>query len=265
MDGHNGSKINRLLKIWPRGTIAVYPWLRKHGIYRQLADRYQKTAWFQRIGRGAFTRLNDKVNWTGGLYAIQEQLKRPIHAAGKTALQIQGYAHFLPLGKQDIVTLFGNDGARLPAWFQEYDWEKRIRYKMTNLFPSDSDLGMTKREIGDYSIRLSTPERAIMEVLYLVPQEESFEEARLLMEGLTTLRPRLVQTLLEVCNSVKVKRLFLFLAEASNHSWVNKLDLSKVNLGKGKRVIVQGGHLDSKYQIIVPKVGHGQKDSGEPA
>lgn len=265
MDGHNGSKINQLLKIWPRGTIAVNPWLQKHGIYRQLADQYQKTEWLQRIGSGAFVHLNDKVDWTGGLYAIQDQLKRPIHAAGKTALQIQGYAHFLPLGQGAVITLFGDPGAKLPTWFREYNWGGQIRYKMTNLFPPDPNLGLAKREVGAYSIRLSTPERAVMEVLYLVPKEESFEEARLLMEGLTTLRPRLVQTLLELCNSVKVKRLFMFLAEACNHSWAKKINLSKVGFGKGKRVIVPGGRFDPKYQIIVPEVGHGHRDSGGPA
>jgi len=50
-----------------------------------------------------------------------------------------------------------------------------------------------------------------MEVLYAVPQVDSYEEARLLMEGLITLRPRVVQSLLEKCASVKVKRLFMLL------------------------------------------------------
>ena len=91
-----------------------------------------------------------------------------------------------------------------------------------------------------------------MEVLYGVPQVDSYEEARLLMEGLTTLRPRLVQALLETCASVKVKRLFMFLAEDCKHPWAGKVDLSKVDLGKGKRALVKGGRFDAKYQITVP-------------
>jgi hypothetical protein len=94
-----------------------------------------------------------------------------------------------------------------------------------------------------------------MEVLYLVPAKESFEEASMLMEGLTTLRPRLVQSLLEHCQSVKVKRLFMYLAESHNHAWVRKLDLSKVDFGKGKRMIVKGGRLNTKYNITVPHSG----------
>lgn len=125
-------------------------------------------------------------------------------------------------------------------------------YSTTKLFAEEPSAALTKKELATYAITVSAPERAIMEVLYLIPAEESFEEAGLLMEGLTTLRPRLVQSLLEQCHSVKVKRLFMFLAEACNHAWVKKLDLSKVDFGKGKRMIVKGGRLDTKYNITVP-------------
>ena len=123
---------------------------------------------------------------------------------------------------------------------------------MTKVLPYKEDMGLTRKEMGTYSIKVSAPERAMMEVLYLVPQEESYEEAKLLMEGLSTLRPELVQALLKNCRSVKVKRLFMHLAEACNLPWVKKVDTKKVNFGKGKRVVVAGGHFDSKYNISVP-------------
>ena len=92
-----------------------------------------------------------------------------------------------------------------------------------------------------------------MEMLSLVPKGQSFDEAAKIMEGLTTLRPQLVQNLLEECNSVKVKRLFLFISEKNEHSWLNELNIGKVNLGSGKRVIVEDGILDTKYKITYPK------------
>lgn len=93
---------------------------------------------------------------------------------------------------------------------------------MTNLFSFKKDVGFTNSPRGAYSIKVSVPERAIMELLSLVPKEESFEGAAYLMEGLGTLRPTLVQTLLEHCRFVKVKRLFMFLAEENNHPWGKK-------------------------------------------
>jgi hypothetical protein len=141
---------------------------------------------------------------------------------------------------------------KLPAWFKQYRWGIKVRYTTTNLFAGEADQGLTKKDLGPYSIKVSAPERAVMEVLYGVPLVDSYEEARLLMEGLTTLRPRVVQSLLENCASVKVKRLFMLLAENCKHPWVRKVDLSKVDFGKGKRTLVKGGRFDPKYKITVP-------------
>jgi Transcriptional regulator, AbiEi antitoxin, Type IV TA system/Transcriptional regulator, AbiEi antitoxin N-terminal domain len=254
MASFSGSKINRLVKAWPNETVAVSSWLEKHGAYQQLVHKYETTAWLRRIGQGAYAKAGDKIEWPGGLYALQQELELPIHAGGKTALQMQGYAHFLPMGKGTSVSLFGPPDTKLPAWFRNYRWGVKVRYTTTNLFSGQVDQGgLTNKDMGSYVIKVSAPERAIMEVLYGVPLIDSYEEARLLMEGLTTLRPRVVQRLLENCASVKVKRLFMLLAEQCQHPWVRKLDLSKIDFGKGKRTLVKGGRFDPKYKITVPK------------
>jgi hypothetical protein len=72
------------------------------------------------------------------------------------------------------------------------------------------------------------------------------------MEKLRSLRPHLIQQLLEYCNSIKVKRLFLYLAELHNQNWFHSLDLSKVELGKGKRQITSCGHYVPKYKLSLP-------------
>jgi hypothetical protein len=161
------------------------------------------------------------------------------------------------------VSLFGPPNLRLPTWFKQYRWGVRVRYTTTNLFVGEVAQSLTKKDMGPYGIRMSTPERAIMEVLYGVPLVDSYEEARLLMEGLTTLRPRTAQGLLEKCASVKVKRLFMVLAESCKHAWIRKMDLSKVDFGKGKRTLVKGGRFDSKYNITVPNTGAMGSATGE--
>ncbi len=261
MASGTGSKINQLLKKWPSGAVAVSRWLEQQGAYQQLVHEYEKTSWLRRIGQGAYAKSTDKVEWPGGLFALQEHLNLPVHAGAKTALQMQGYAHYLPLGRAVTVSLFGLPGTKLPAWFTQYRWGAKIRYTTTSLFAGDPTVGLTKQEMGPFAVRVSTPERAMMEVLYFVPSEESYEEAKLLMEGLTTLRPRLVQSLLESCASVKVKRLFMVLAEAGGHAWVKKLDLSRVDFGKGKRMLARGGRLDTKYNITVPESGAARRPS----
>ncbi|MCH7752345.1 MAG: AbiEi antitoxin N-terminal domain-containing protein, partial [Planctomycetes bacterium] len=105
MTSESRSKLNRLLKTWPQGTVAVSRWLKTQGAYQQLVHQYEKSGWMQRIGQGAYVRAGDTVEWSGGLYALQEQMRLPVHAGAKTALQMQGYAHFLPMGKGGFISL----------------------------------------------------------------------------------------------------------------------------------------------------------------
>ena len=253
-DSHPSSKLNQLLQKWPKGAVATYPWLKEQGISRQLVGVYKRYHWLTPVGRGAFVRSGESVTWPGALHAIQREHGCTIHAAGKTALQLQGYAHFLPAGESAPIWVQGAPGERLPLWFTRHKWQGRVHYSTSRLLPPPLavSLGLSDHDHGGLSIRLSTPERAILEVLPFVPDPQSFEEARLLMEGLRTLRPKLVQELLEACTSVKAKRLFLVLAEACAHAWLKNLDLSRISLGAGKRVLVAGGRLHPKYQITVP-------------
>jgi hypothetical protein len=74
------------------------------------------------------------------------------------------------------------------------------------------------------------------------------------IENLTQLRPKAIQALLEECHSIKVKRLFLHLSEQFNHPWFSSLDLTKIDLGKGKRVLAKGGKYFSKYKLSLPEI-----------
>ena len=91
-------------------------------------------------------------------------------------------------------------------------------------------------------VRYSSKERAFLELLDELPKHESFHQVDALMEGLSDLSPRRLQALLEACSSVKVKRLFLFFADRHRHAWRPKLDLAKIDLGSGKRVLVRVAH-----------------------
>ncbi len=254
MAGEIKSKINQLYRSWPMGTVATLPWLAERGIYQQLAFEYERTGWLTRVGRGAYIRPGDLVEWQGAVHTIQSQLGVWVHIGGKSALELSGLGHFVATGKGDYLYLFGAPNQKLPSWFLKHDWGRRITYKMPRLFSGDFELGLTKQSFSTFDVQVSTPERAILELLHLVPKEQSADEASLLMEGLGTLRPKLVQQLLECCQSIKVKRLFLALAERCEHSWVKRLSLEKVALGKGKRVVVSGGVLDPKYLVTLPRL-----------
>ncbi len=249
MATQNKTKLNRVFTDWPHGAVVTLKWLADKGVSRFLARSYVKGGWIKPIGPGAFAKAGTKPFWPGGLHALQNQLKLPVHAGGVTALQWQGYGHNVPMGSLPTVSLFAPQGTKLPSWFLKYKWGNKIQFQTTDFLPYKKEFGFTVDK--PTGITLSSPERAVLEALLLMPQQITFEGAAHLMEGLSTLRPELVSSLLKTCRSVKVKRCFLYLADQINHAWFQRLDLSKVDLGKGKRVVVLGGKFDRKYQITV--------------
>jgi hypothetical protein len=244
------------MTFFPKGTALTAEFLKEQGFNPQLIARYKTSSWLEPLGSGAYRRHGDKVSWMGGLAALQQQLKLDVHCGARTALELQGYGHYAAFAARTIY-LFGHPRQKLPKWFREYDWNVKIVYRMTGLFPRAVEDDYIDFPVDDFAIRISSPERAAMEMLYYVPSEQGFDEAEHIIGSLLTLRPALVQKLLETCNSVKVKRLFMYLAEKGSLPWVDQLDLRSVDSGKGDRTIVEGGRLDSKYRITVPRGGAG--------
>ncbi len=246
----NKSKINTLLKDWPLGAVYLSSWLSNNGISSQLLNRYKKSHWLTSLGSGAVIRSGDNVDYHGALYALQKQAGSSVHAGGRTALSLLGKAHYLEMSPVRAV-LFGYGGEKLPAWFKKHNWKLKFDYYATSFLPRD--LGFVDLELNNFSLKIASPARAMMECLYLVPQNQELLECYELMESLNNLRPKSVQKLLEQCTSIKVKRLFMYLSEKAGHSWVQHLDMRTIDMGTGKRSLVKGGIYIEKYKITVPK------------
>jgi len=222
----------------------------KNGFSFDLQRQYRKSKWFESIGCGAMVRSRERVSLEGALYSLQQQLGLKVHFGGKTALAIQGKAHYLSMRQK--MSLFGSLKESLPKWFTGYEnWNDRFTFTQTNFLPND--LGLVESNCNGHLVMVSSVTRAIMECIYLAPQKQSLLECYELLEGLYNLRPQVVQQLLEKCSSVKVKRLFLYLADKANHSWFKHLQIEKIDLGSGKRSVVKHGVYNAKYQIVVPK------------
>ena len=244
------TKINQLINSQPSGVVFQSSWLKEQGYSYGLQKRYRKSRWLESIGTGAMIRVGDNLSYEGAVYALQKQSDLSVHPGGKTALAYLGKTHYLEM-EAKRVTVFGSRGEKLPVWFEKYDWGVVIEYYQTSFLPKG--LGMTEIDVKNFSIKVSGAVRAVMECLYLASEKQDLIECYELMEGLNNLRPDEVQTLLEKCQSVKVKRLFLYLAEKAGHSWFGYLKLDRIDTGSGKRSIVKGGVFVDRYQITVPK------------
>ena len=246
----NRTKINKLLTKTPQGVVLQSAWLLNEGYSLDLQKYYRNSGWLKALENGAMFRSNNQPGYEGGVYALQKQSGLSVHPGGRTALALQGRAHYIELNTAQV-WLFGGEKEKLPTWFRKHKWDQQIHYKASSFIPKE--LGLAELSLTGFSIKVSSPARAIMECLYLAPENFDLVECYELMENLNDLRPTLVQELLEACTSIKVKRLFLFLADKLNHSWYKYLNLSKVDLGKGKRSLVKEGVYISKYQITLPK------------
>ncbi|HAQ60483.1 TPA: hypothetical protein DCR49_00525 [Candidatus Delongbacteria bacterium] len=251
-------KINSLILNWKNGTIKFVSVMVKEGISYALINNYKNNKWIEKIGNGAYKLYKDEVDIFSAVNALQEQINSRVHIGGKSALDLLGYSHFVPRN-QNKLFLFGNSNDRLPTWMKNYNWEREYSYSAINLFNKGSDEYLTLFQHNLLSVKISSPELAVLEMLYHVPSEISFNEASLIINNLTTLRVEILQKLLEECNSVKVKRLFLYLADKHELPVFKKLKVENVNLGSGKRVIAENGSLDNKYLITVPKESYNEE------
>lgn len=111
----------------------------------------------------------------------------------------------------------------------------------------------TTVERSGLQLLVSAAEQAFLECIYLTPNEYSYMDLYYIMEQLTALRSDVVQKLLEETKSIRVKRMFLYMAEKAGHYWFDMLDLTKIDLGTSKMQLVKEGIYIAKYKITVSK------------
>ncbi len=272
----NPASLIRLQRDLPEGLVVSAAWLAKKGYSHQLLKKYRDHGWLESPVRGVYRRPGPPLKWQHVVGSLQNLLELPAHVAGRTALEMQGLAHYLRLGGGQVIHL--RSPAPLPTWVDHLGIAERFAMRPDHLFsrpgrfltstnarveearaeyaPTDPlRVGLTQTAWGpwDWPITHSTVERAFLELLEDVPRRESVEDADAMMQGLTTLSPRRLTELLTDCRSVKVKRLFFALADRHQHAWFKHLDASKIDFGSGKRALVAGGRMHPKYRITLPR------------
>jgi hypothetical protein len=251
-------------------------WLTRHGYSTSLRSQYLAAGWLVQPTRGVYRRPLGSLSWQQVAVSLQTLLARPLVVGGRTALEQQGFAHFL-VHETKKVHLYGPKHP--PSWLNKLGLTTRFVYhndlklfrgelimpRLAHLnFNRDASksersgaahAGLVVQPWGqwDWPLTLSSPERAVLELLDEQPNHESFHQADMLMQGLTNLSPRRLQKLLVDCRSVKVKRLFLYFADRHQHAWLKHLKKDQIDLGQGKRMLVKGGKLNPTYQITVPE------------
>lgn len=236
----------------PEGLVVDRAWLADRGFERPLVDYYLRSCALDPVARGAYRRPGPPLKWEHVVYSLQE-LGYSVHVGGRSALELQGHAHYLSMQGVKQVHLYGAD--KLPGWVGKFEAPYRLNLHKAQLFKKYVTEAVIAMPFGhwDWPVSYATPELALLELAAEVKQAADFEVLDKLFDSATSLRPQLVMKLLMACHHVKAKRLFLWFAERHGFSWFKRLETDSISLGSGKRVIVKGGALDKKYQITVPR------------
>jgi hypothetical protein len=237
--------------ILPEGLLVNRDWLLARGFNKSSVDYFIRSGKLDAVAHGIYRKPGPPLKWENVLYSLG-QMGLDVHVGHSSALRFHGYEHFLMVGGVQELQVYCT--GKIPAWVDavsNYSFKKMPR----SPFSDGLRLGLEEIPFGtwDWPISYATAERACIELVSTVTSEAEIEQAHLMLQGIATLRPTLLQQLLQECRQIKAKRLFLWMARELAHPWYRYLDQEKIDLGSGKRQVVVGGKLDEEFLITVPK------------
>ncbi len=236
----------------PEGQIVNRAWLNTQGFSRPRVDSFLRAGKLEAIAQGVYRRPGPPLKWEHVVYSLNE-MGCHLRVGSRSALEMQGLAHYLPAGHLKRIDLYGP--AKVPGWVFKFPGSFRFKVYNRQLFVPLPEEGHISKPFGfwDWSIPYSTVELAMLELLAGVRDETGFSVADKFFEAAVNLRPNLLRILLRACINVKAKRLFFWFADRHSHAWRQAFETKEVDLGKGKRMIIKGGAYDARYQITVPR------------
>jgi hypothetical protein len=214
------SKLNTLYTRLAPGTPLTSEDLVALGISADLAVHYVKAGWLTRLARGVFCRPSDSLTLYPSLLLLQRRLEG-LHVGGKSALDWYGVRHYV--AQLPVLQLYGWATGRLPDWFTE---RFPAEYHRKRLFIERPEAlqHVMPFDRRDGAPQVSSPERALLELLSEVGVRQPLQEARELVESTYTLRAKVLRELLQSCTSIKTVRLCLQLGREGALPWADKLD-----------------------------------------
>jgi hypothetical protein len=161
-----------------------------------------------------------------------------LHVGGKSALDWYGVRQYV--SQQPVLQLFGWAAGQLPSWFTERFPAEYHRKRLFDERP-DAMLHVGPFEKRSGAPQVSSPERALLELLSEVGVRQSLQEARELVESAFSLRADVLRELLIHCKSVKTVRLCLQLGREGSLPWATKLDPGELPTGSDRPWVSRSG------------------------
>jgi hypothetical protein len=224
------TKLNTFYRETAPGAPVTSQDLATLGISADLAVHYVRAGWLVRLARGVFSRSNDTLALHPSLVLLQRRIDG-LHVGGKSALDWYGVRQYL--SQQPRLHLYGWAAARLPDWFTERFPAEYHRKRLFDERPN-ALLHAGAFEQRSSAPKVSSPERALLEMLSDVGVRQPLVEARELAESTYSLRADVLRELLQHCTSVKTVRLCLQLGRELSLPWAAKLDPAQLPTGSNR-------------------------------
>ena len=245
------TKIKQILETNGQDGLLFASWMARQGLDSKQQFEHVQSGWLERVARGVYKIAGSHPTLYSAVSCYNTQLNKQCIVGARSAFELRGMSHYVPMGKP-VAYLFTDNYHKLPDWLLNGDWDMTLRYQTTS-FLGDDLLGVQTMTVENRPLLVSSAERAILEWLNIQGINSSLLDVYYVVEMLSTLRPKLIQQLLERCTSVKVKRLFMYMAEKTHFPWVEDIDKSRIDFGNGRRMIVPTGKYIKQYDMTIPK------------
>lgn len=240
------SSFKHLLPSLPRGEPLTTQRLRdEFGLDANHTARLARTGWLKKLGRGVFLLPGDNLDKEASL-ALLAKHTPGLHVSGKTALAWRGIRH--NISTKERIALWSDAPTKLPSWLTE---QFPCRLQTTHIFDESTppSLGVTSLPTGRADLPVSTPERALLELLSDAGKNQSLEETQHLVESARNLRLPLLEELFSHLTRIKVARLATDLADSLELPWKEVAKRHRDRLGGAARWVATtrtGERLDLK-------------------
>ena len=121
----NDGLLNRLGQELPEGLLVDAAWLKARGYSQQLLSHYVTAGWLKQPTRGVYCRPRGPRSWQQVVVSLQAMLQYPVLVGGRTALEAQGFAHYLVQNVSEV-HLYGPK--RPPTWLNDLRLRTRFLY-----------------------------------------------------------------------------------------------------------------------------------------
>src|SRR6185437_2618541 len=126
MAKQTGKKLNWLEQHLPEGLVVDARWLTKNGYSTALRSQYLTGGWLEQPVRQVYRRPRGTLSWQQVVISLQTLLLRnPLLVGGRTALELQGFAHYLPHTETEV-HLYGPKPP--PTWLSKLPLKVRFAY-----------------------------------------------------------------------------------------------------------------------------------------